>query len=115
MKEMKPILAACDLCPGNGDRIRAFVLAMPESYVLHQALAQSQNERGTTAEAIRSFEAALKLNPRKTEAEQSDHNMAAKVLAELKAKWSRHIARRRKVFSYRQTSSGISPLEVSAS
>ncbi len=72
---------------GDGEKVLAFgVTLLPDAYTLHQALARAQAERGAVAEAIRSFETALRLNPKKTDAERRDEDAAAKALAELRAR-----------------------------
>jgi arylsulfatase A-like enzyme len=72
---------------GNGEKVLAFGLTLlPDAYSLHQALARSQNQRGAPAEAIGSYEAALRLNPKRTDAERRDADAATKALAELRAK-----------------------------
>jgi Tfp pilus assembly protein PilF len=43
---------------------------LPEAYALHQSLAQAQSRRGATAEAIKSYESALRLNPKATDADR---------------------------------------------
>ena len=59
---------------------------LPDAYLLHEALAREQSTRGAVAEAIRAYEAALRLNPTKTEAERRDNERATKALAELRAR-----------------------------
>jgi arylsulfatase A-like enzyme len=72
---------------GDGEKVLAFGLTLlPDAYRLHQALAREQSQRGASAEAIRSYEAALRLNPKATDAERRDSDAAAKALAELRAK-----------------------------
>lgn len=73
--------------PGDGEKVLSFGLTiLPEAYPLHQALARAQGQRGAVADAIRSYENALRLNPRKTDAARRDYDAAAKALEELKAK-----------------------------
>jgi arylsulfatase len=72
---------------GDGEKVLAFGLTLlPEAYGLHQALAREQGQRGAVAEAIRSYETALRLNPQKTTAERGDFEAATRALAELRAK-----------------------------
>ena len=71
--------------PGDGEKVLAFGLTLlPESHALHQALARMQAQRGAAADAIRNYEAALRLNPKQTDAERRDAEAATKALAELK-------------------------------
>ena len=56
-------------------------------YPLHQALARAQSERGAVADAIRSYEAALRLNPKQTDAERRDAEAATKSLADLRTRY----------------------------
>jgi hypothetical protein len=71
---------------GEGEKVLAFGLTLlPNAYQLHQALGRAQAQRGAKADAIKSYEAALKLNPRKTPAEIRDHEAATKALADLRA------------------------------
>ena len=72
---------------GDGEKVLAFGLTLlPESHALHQALARMQAQRGAAAEAIRNYEAALRLNPKQTDADRRDAEAATKALAELKAR-----------------------------
>jgi tetratricopeptide (TPR) repeat protein len=72
---------------GDGEKILAFGLTLlPDAYALHQALARSQSQRGAAAEAIASYESALRLNPKHTEADRRDLEAATRALAELRAK-----------------------------
>jgi hypothetical protein len=72
---------------GDGEKVLAFGLTLlPDAHALHQALARAQNQRGAAADAIRSYEAALRLNPKKTDADRRDHEAAAKALEELRAR-----------------------------
>ncbi len=74
---------------GDGEKVLAFGLTLlPDAYSLHQALAGAQSQRGAVANAIRSYEAALQLNPRTTDAERRDHEAATRALAELRARAS---------------------------
>ena len=73
---------------GDGEKVLAFGLTLlPEAHALHQALARAQSERGAVADAIRSYEAALRLNPKQTDAERRDAEAATKALAELRARY----------------------------
>ena len=72
---------------GDGEKVLAFGLTLlPESHALHQALARMQAQRGAAADAIRNYEAALRLNPKQTDADRRDVEAATKALAELKAR-----------------------------
>jgi hypothetical protein len=63
------------------------VTLLPDAYTLHPALARAQAQRGAVAEAIRSYETALRLNPKKTDAGRRDEEAgAAKALAEFRAR-----------------------------
>jgi hypothetical protein len=67
--------------------VLAFGLTLlPNAYSLHQALARDQAQRGAVADAIQSYESALRLNPKKTETERRDQEAATKALAELRAR-----------------------------
>ena len=59
---------------------------LPDAHMLHQALARAQSERGAVADAIRSYEAALRLNPKMTDAQRRDSEASTKALAELRAR-----------------------------
>lgn len=61
---------------------------MPSAYQLHQALARVQAQRGATADAIKSYESAIKLNAKKTASETRDYEAATKALDELKRRGS---------------------------
>jgi arylsulfatase A-like enzyme len=72
---------------GDGEKVLAFGLTLlPDAYVLHQSIAREQSQRGAVADAIRSYEAALRLNPKKTDAERRDHEATTKALAELRGR-----------------------------
>jgi arylsulfatase len=72
---------------GDGEKVLALGLTLlPDAYRLHQALAREQSQRGANAEAIQSYEAALRLNPKTTDAERRDADAASKALAEVRAK-----------------------------
>src|SRR4029450_8156479 len=52
---------------GDGEKVLALGLTLlPNAYQLHQALGRAQAQRSANAEAIKSYETALKLNPVKT-------------------------------------------------
>jgi arylsulfatase A-like enzyme len=73
--------------PGDGEKVLGFGLTLlPNAHLLHQALAREQTGRGAIADAIRSYETALRLNPRTTDAERRDHEAATKALAELRGR-----------------------------
>jgi hypothetical protein len=70
---------------GEGEKVLALgITLLPNAYQLHQSLARAQAQRGAKADAIKSYESALKLNPKKTPAEIRDHDAATTALAELK-------------------------------
>jgi len=72
---------------GDGEKVLQFGLVLlPDAYALHQSLAAAQAQRGAVADAIRSYEAAIRLNPQSTDADRRDHAAATKTLAELRAK-----------------------------
>lgn len=72
---------------GDGEKVLVFGLTLlPEAYPLHQALARAQSQRGAVADAIRSYESALRLNMKKTDTTRRDYETAAKALAELQSK-----------------------------
>lgn len=70
---------------GDGERVLAFgITLMPKAYQLRQSLARAQAQRGAKAEAVKSYEAALKLNPNKTAGEKRDFETTTKAIADLK-------------------------------
>lgn len=70
---------------GTNEKVLALGLTLlPEAYQLHQTLGRLQATRGDKPAAIKSYEAALKLNPRKTAAEIRDHETATAALAALR-------------------------------
>ena len=70
---------------GDGEKVLTFGLTLlPNAYQLHQALARAQAQRAATADAIKSYETALKLNPGKTPPEVRDREAAVKALDGLK-------------------------------
>jgi hypothetical protein len=72
---------------GDGEKVLAFGLTLlPDAYQLHQALGRAQGQRGAVADAIKSYEAALRLNKKTTDAERKDFDTATKALADLKAR-----------------------------
>jgi hypothetical protein len=71
----------------NTEKVLQFgITLMPKSYRLQQSLARTQAQRGSTADAIRSYEAALRLNPRQTEAQKRDYDTVTAALVELRAR-----------------------------
>jgi hypothetical protein len=71
----------------SGLRVLTFgLMLLPDAHALHQALAASQAQRGAVADAIRSYESAVRLNPQATEADRRNHEAATKALAELRGK-----------------------------
>jgi hypothetical protein len=72
---------------GDGEKVLAFGLTLlPDAHALHQALGRALGQRGAVAESIRSYETALRLNPRVTAADTRDFEAATKALAELRAR-----------------------------
>jgi Tfp pilus assembly protein PilF len=70
---------------GEGEKVLALALTLqPKMYQLHQSIARAQAQRGAKANAIKSYETALKLNPKKTPAHVSDRDAATKALADLR-------------------------------
>jgi hypothetical protein len=71
--------------PGANEKVLAFGLTLlPDAYQLHQALGRLEATRGDKAAAIASYEAALKLNPKKTPAELHDFETTTTALAALR-------------------------------
>ena len=71
--------------PGANEKVLALGLTLlPDAYQLHQTLGRLQATRGDKAAAIKSYETALKLNPKKTAAEIRDHETATAALAVLR-------------------------------
>lgn len=72
---------------GDGEKVYAFgITLLPKAYELHQGLAVAQAKRNAIADAIKSYETALKLNPKKTPDQKSEAEDATKAIAELKKK-----------------------------
>jgi hypothetical protein len=70
---------------GTSEKVLALGLTLlPDAYQLHQALGRLQATRGDKPAAIKSYEAALKLNPKKTAVEIRDHETATTALAALR-------------------------------
>lgn len=70
---------------GDGEKVLTLGLTLiPNAYQLHQALGRAQAQRAATADAIKSYELALKLNPGKTPPEIRDREAAVKALDGLK-------------------------------
>jgi len=71
--------------PGTNERVLALGLTLlPEAYQLHQTLGRLQATRGDKPAAIKSYEAALKLNPKKTPAEIRDFEATTTALAAIR-------------------------------
>ena len=71
--------------PGTNEKILVLGLTLlPNAYQLHQALGRLQATRDDKPAAIKSYETALKLNPKKTPAEIRDHETATAALAALR-------------------------------
>jgi FKBP-type peptidyl-prolyl cis-trans isomerase len=72
---------------GDGEKILTFGTALlPDAYQIPQALAKSQAQRGDKEDAIKNYDAALKLNKKDSKTAQTDFDAATKALEELKAK-----------------------------
>ena len=72
--------------PGANEKVLALGLTLlPDAYQLHQTLGRLQATRGDKAAAIKSYETALKLNPKKTPAEIRDSETVAAALAALRS------------------------------
>jgi hypothetical protein len=70
---------------GDGEKVLTLGLTLlPNAYQLHQALGRAQSQRKATAEAIKSYETAIKMNPGKTPPEIRDRETAVKALDDLK-------------------------------
>ena len=79
--------------PGANEKILAMgVTMLPNAYQLHQTLGRLQATRGDKPAAIKSYETALKLNPKKTPAEIKDYETVTAALAALR--WERDRPRR---------------------
>ena len=71
--------------PGTNENVLALGLTLlPQAYQLYQSLGRLQAARGDGPAAIKSYETALKLNPKKTTAEIRDHETTTKALAALR-------------------------------
>jgi tetratricopeptide (TPR) repeat protein len=71
--------------PGANEKVLALGLTLlPDAYQLHQTLGRLQATRGDKPAAIKSYEAALRLNPKKTPAELRDYETATAALAALR-------------------------------
>ena len=70
---------------GTNEKVLELGLTLlPNAYQLHQTLGRLQATRGDKPAAIKSYETALKLNPKKTPAEIRDHETATTALAALR-------------------------------
>ena len=74
--------------PGDGEKILAFGLApFPDAYQIPQALARSQAQAASAKEdAIKSYQSALSLNKKETDAAKRDFDTATQALANLQGK-----------------------------
>jgi hypothetical protein len=71
--------------PGSNEKVVALGLTLlPDAYQLHQTLGRLQAARDDKAAAIKSYETALKLNPKKTPTEIRDFETTTKALAALR-------------------------------
>ncbi len=70
---------------GAAEKVLALgVELLPESFRLHAGLGRAQAERGAAREAIASYEAAVRLNPRVNEGEQQAYETALEALVALR-------------------------------
>ena len=70
---------------GSNEKVLALgIMLMPDAYQLHQSLGRAQATRRDKPAAIRSYETALKLNPKKTAGELRDFETATTALAALR-------------------------------
>jgi tetratricopeptide (TPR) repeat protein len=70
---------------GSGEKVIVLGLTLlPDAYLLHQILGRLQNLRGDKPAAIKSYETALKLNPKKTAAEIRDFEATTTALAAIR-------------------------------
>lgn len=71
--------------PANEEKILEFgTTLMPNAFRLRLALARLQEQRGLVAEAVASYEAAQRLNPRRSADHQADYASAESALAALR-------------------------------
>ena len=71
--------------PGTNEKVLALGLTLlPDAYQLHQTLGRLQATRGDKTAAIKSYETALKLNPKRTPTEIRDHETTTAALAALR-------------------------------
>src|SRR5262245_34304155 len=71
--------------PGSNEKVLTLGLTLlPDAYQLHQTLGRLQATRGDKSAAIKSYETALKLNPKKTPTEIRDHETTTAALAALR-------------------------------
>lgn len=72
---------------GDGEKILSFGIALlPDAYEIPQALAKSQAQRGANDDAIKNYQAALKLNRKDSKTAQTDFDTATKALTDLQPK-----------------------------
>jgi tetratricopeptide (TPR) repeat protein len=70
---------------GSNEKVIALgITLLPTAYQLHQTLGRLQATRGDKPAAIKSYEAALRLNPKRTAAEIRDHEATTAALAALR-------------------------------
>jgi tetratricopeptide (TPR) repeat protein len=71
--------------PGANEKVLALGLTLlPNAYQLHQSLGRIQATRGDKPAAIKSYETAVKLNPKKTAAEIRDFQAITAALAAMR-------------------------------
>ncbi len=71
--------------PGANEKVLALGLTlMPDAYQLHQTLGRLEATRGDKPAAIKSYESALRFNPKKTPAEIRDFEATTAALAALR-------------------------------
>ena len=77
--------AADSTGPGANEKVLALgITLLPNAYQLHQSLGRAQATRGDKLAAIKSYETALQLNPKKTAGEIRDFETATTALAALR-------------------------------
>ncbi len=70
---------------GANEKVLALgITLLPDAYQLHQTLGRLQATRGDKAAAIKSYETALRLNPKKTPADMKDFDATTAALAAIR-------------------------------
>jgi hypothetical protein len=74
--------------PANEEKVLVFgATLMPNAYRLRLALARLQEQRGRVAEAVAGYEAAQRLNPRRSTDHKADYASAESALAALRKRF----------------------------